>query len=65
MPPSTKGTYRQNFFSQVTIFLQQFINIISDDLKKKTKHTKYKKSDITLILVSDDIIFYCCKSNPS
>lgn len=36
------GTYWQDFFSQVTVFLQQLVDILSDDLKKKTKHTKYK-----------------------
>lgn len=53
------GTYWQDCFSQVTVSLQQLVNIFSDDLKEKTKHTKYAKSDITLITASDDVIVYC------
>lgn len=41
MPLFIPGTYWQDCFSHVALFLQQLINILSDDLerKKKTQNT--------------------------
>lgn len=41
MPLFTRGTYWQDCFSHVALFLQQLINILSDDLEKEknTEHT--------------------------
>lgn len=40
MPPFSMGTYWQDFFSHVALFLQQLINILSDDLQRKKKTQK-------------------------
>lgn len=49
MPLFTLGTYWQDCFSHVALFLQQLINTLSDDLERK-KHTH-----ITLIILSNAI----------
>lgn len=35
----TLGTYWQDCFSHVALFLQQLINTLSDDLERKKKET--------------------------
>lgn len=64
MPLFTPGTYWQDCFSHVALFLQQLINILSDDLErrrrrgKKKRHRTHTQSDITLIMQPNAMNIY-------
>lgn len=63
MPLFTLGTYWQDCFSHVALFLQQLINILSDDLERKRKRRKKKdrthtQLNITLIMQSNAMNIY-------